>query len=171
MSKSNLYQCSKCDFSSDSPLFRCPNCGAYESLRPYGEASRGESGSLLRSAGNAPAFLSCPYCRTSYRRDDPKCPSCGAASPLTERVQIGKPGNPPRPLPKSEPIPTVKQIAKASGCATALKIVFIGFAALTIIFLLAICVLAFINTAAPTSLAEPGRALFLPMEAAARIMT
>ena len=61
--------------------------------------------------------------------------------------------------PKAESLPNVTNLAKASGCAAALKVVLIGFAALVIIFFLLVCVIAFMNVASPAASPEPGGAL------------
>lgn len=155
MSEINLYHCVKCGYSGNRPLTRCPKCGAYDSLTAAMEIPQNAD------SGQDPAnsFLSCPYCRTSYLRTFPKCHSCGASSPLTQRVQIGKPGLAQPAGPKAESLPNVTNLAKASGCATALKVVLIGFAALVIIFFLLVCVIAFMNVASPAASPEPGGAL------------
>lgn len=155
MSEINLYHCAKCNYPSNRPLTRCPKCGAYDSLIASMEIPQNAED----AQDPANSFLSCPYCRTSYLWTSPKCPSCGASSPLTQRVQIGKPGLAQPAGPKAESLPNVTNLAKASGCATALKIVLIGFAALIIIFFLLVCVTVFMDIASPASSPEPGGAL------------
>lgn len=159
MSETNLYHCTKCDYSGNRPLMRCPNCNAFDSLTTAKEQPRID----------ANAFLLCPYCQSSYQQTSPRCPSCGASSPLTVKVQTGEPGTTRPATPKAKTLPTVKTIAKASGCATALKIIFIGFAALAVLFFLIICVIALIKTMTSSPTPEPSGALLRYMAAALQL--
>lgn len=95
--------------------------------------------------------VTCSYCRTIYERAAPRCPSCGATSPLQTVVQTAKTIK-PEPIPyRVDAAQTVK--TNAPGCASIAKIFFIIIGAMTILFFLAVCGIAIADVANdPTSM-------------------
>lgn len=123
----------------------------YRESKAQQQSSQAQSAAPTIPAQPESKHVTCSYCRTIYERAAPRCPSCGATSPLQTVVQTAKTIRPESIPYRVEPAQTVK--TNAPGCATIAKTFFIILGMMTILFFLTICGIAIADVANdPTSM-------------------